>query len=405
MSELRIHARARREMRSMRRLVVAFLAIVALPNAAFAADTGTIAGEVRNETSGRVQARARVTLLHLQQGDQEPETTTTRTDASGRYRFGDLATGEEHLYFVDVEHQGGVFSSGQIPMPDDTKKTPTIEVDPTIWHTTDDPTVIALRRNDLFLRPDDNTVAVIDSYRVVNISDRAYIGRGGAGAETTLAFPLPEDARGNGVTIVQSPRIDLPELRATEFGFGVTVAIPPGETNMIFSYSVDGSSGSFDLTRTALYPILDSSIFAQPPLEIRSNRLERSSEDPVEVGGDEYVEYTAPDDLDAGDAIQVLAVAEAGMSPWLVAGAVVLLGVIALALAMGVVLRRRKRAHRPAASPTRAKRRPLDREDVVVAVAELDLRYRNGEIDEKEWRARREALKSRVDERAKEPTT
>jgi hypothetical protein len=205
------------------------------------------------------------------------------------------------------------------------------------------------------------------------------------------------------VAIVQSPRIDIPELRATEFGFGVTVAIPPGETNMIFSYSVDGSTGSFDLTRTALYPILDSSVFAQPPLEVRSNRLEQASGDPVEVGGDEYVEYAATSDLDAGDAIQVLAVAEAGMSPWLVAGAAVLLGTVALALAAGILLRRRKTT-RPAPDKAQAARQPVDREQVVIAIAELDLRYRNGEIDEKEWRDERDALRSRIDERAPERT-
>ena len=390
-----------RAMRSMRRVVLALLFSLALPSApALAADRGAIAGVVSNETTGEVQPNAQVTLLHLQEGNQEPETDRVTTDKEGRYRFDDLATGAEHLYFVDVTHQGGVFSSGQVPIPSDTTKEPVIEVDPTIWDTTDDPTVIALRRNDLFVRPNDNSVDIIDSYRVVNISDRAYIGRGGPGANTTMAFPLPEDARGNGVAIVQSPRIDIPELRETEFGFGITVAIPPGETNMIFSYSADGEAGSYDLTRTALYPILDSSVFAQDPLEIRSNRYEAASDEPVDVGGDEYIEYAAPEDLDAGDAIQVLAVAEAGLSPWLVVGAIVLLAILALAIAAGILLRRRGPTERTKPQPEATP----DRERLVVAIAELDLRYRNGEIGEEEWRARRDELKARVDERAPEPT-
>ena len=387
----------------MRRLalLLPFLLLSALP--AQAAAEGVIAGVVRNDTTGEVQPNAKVTLLHLREGDQEPETQRAITDQRGRYQFDDLATGDDHLYFVDVLHQGGLFSSGQIPIPADTNEPPVIEVDPTIWDTTDDPTVIMLQRNDLFVRPEDNSVGLIDSYRVINTSDRAYIGRGGAGAETTLAFPLPEDARGNGVAIVQSPRIDIPELRETEFGFGVTVAIPPGETNMIFSYSVDGTGGSYDLTRTALYPILDSSVFAQDPLEIRSNRFEKRSDEPVEVGGDDYIEYAAPSELDAGDAIQTLAVAEAGMSPWLVVGAIVLLALFALAVAIGIVLRRRGSTHqqpRPSERPIA----PSDREGLVVAIAELDLRYRNGEIGEQEWRAKRNELKSRTDQRAPEPT-
>jgi hypothetical protein len=390
-------------MRSMRRLVLAALALALIPTpSARAAEVGSIEGVVRNETTGRVESGAKVTLLHLRPASQEPETTTIATDTKGRYRFGELPTGARHLYFVDVKHQGGVFSSGQIPIPDDTEEEPVIEVDPTIWDTTDDPTVIALRRNDLFVRSQDNTAAVIDSYRVVNISDRAYIGRGGAGAETTLAFPLPVGARGNNVSIVQSPRIDIPQLRATDFGFGITVAVPPGETNMIFSYAVDGEGGTYDLTRTALYAVLDSSIFAQPPLEIRTNRYEEQ-EEPVEVGGDEYIEYAAPDDLDPGDAIQALAVAEAGMSPWLIVGAIVLVALFALALALGLLLRRRSRS--AAKNGPDLRRSPVaDRQGLVVAIAELDLRYRNGEMDEEEWRARRAELKSHVEERAPERT-
>lgn len=386
----------------MRRLILALIFLLLVPTElVHAAERGSIAGVVRNETTGKVQPDAKVTLLHLQEGQQEPESERVATDDRGRYRFDDLATGVDHLYFVDVVHQGGLFSSGQIPIPSDTSEEPVIEVDPTIWDTTDDPTVIALRRNDLFLRPEDNSVGVIDSYRVVNISDRAYIGRGGPGASTTLAFPLPEAARGNGVAIVQSTRIDIPELRETEFGFGITVAIPPGETNMIFSYSADGTGGSYDLTRTALYPILDSSVFAQPPLEIRSNRYE-SNGGPVDVGGDEYIEYAAPSDLDAGDAIQVLAVAEAGFSSWLVVGAIVLLAFFALAVAVGILIRRRPGRHD---APDKNVPAPsLDRERLVIAIAELDLRYRNGEISEEEWRAQRDDLKARADERAPERT-
>lgn len=392
-------------MRAMRRLTVAGV-ITALVAAfvvpARAAESGSIVGVIQNETTGTVQPRVRVTLLHLLQGQQEPEATTVTTDKNGRYEFDNLPTGANHIYALDVRHQGGLFASGTIVMPDDTQEEPVVDTELKVWDTTDDPTAILLRRNDIFLVPDDNAVSVVDSYRVVNTSDLAYIGRGGAGARTSLSFPLPESARGSSVLIVNEPRIDIPDLVPSEFGFGITAAIPPGRTDLTFSYSVEGTGGSYDLTRTALYPILDSSVFAQSPLEIRSNRLvERGTAD---IGGEDYLEYSAPDAVDAGDPLQILAVAEAGVSTWLVVGAAIMFGLIALLLAVGLVVRRRNASKRAPQAQARAAP-SRDREAIVVAIAELDLRYRNGDIGEEEWRARREELKARVDERAPEHTS
>lgn len=389
----------------MRRVVAALVVplLLLLPPPAGAARTGDITGVIRNETHGRPQPGAKVTLVHLRMNEEEPELTTVTTDNKGRYAFDDLPTGEEHLYALDVKHQGGLFASGTIQMPDDTDEPPVVEADVTVWDTTDDPRAIVLRRNDMFVTPGENQVDVLDSYRIINPTDLAYIGRGGADASTSLGFALPKDGGSSGVRIVNEPRIDIPNLQPTDFGFGITAAIPPGQTNLVFSYSVEGTAGSYDLTRNALYPILDSSVFVQEPLEVRSNRLEKASDEPVDVGGEEYIEYAAADDIDAGDAVQILAVAEAGMSPWLVVGVSILFGVIALILAVGIVIRRRSSAKSATSKPV-TEPAPMGREQVVLEIAELDLRYRSGDLAEEEWRARREELKSRVDERSPEPT-
>lgn len=382
----------------MRHLTVLALLFASLfPVPARAASTGDIVGIIDNQTTGRLQPGVKVTLTHLRRGDREPQELTATTDARGRYEFLGLATGDEHLYALDARHGGGLFPGGTIRLPDDSEDRPVYETSLKVWETTDDPNVILMRRNDLFVLLEEDEVTVVDSYRVVNTSGLAYIGRGGAGASTTLGFPLPGGARADGVAIVNEPRVGVPELRPTGFGFGITVAIPPGRTDFAFSYALEGSAGSYELTRTALYPILDTSVFAQEPLEIRSNRLEEVG--PQVVGGRDYVRYSATEDIDAGDPIQMLAVAEAGMSSWLMAGVAVAFGLVALLLATGTLLRRR-----PSSGAVSTRPRPRDREGLVVAIAELDLRYRNGELGEAEWRTRREELKTSAEERAPEPT-
>jgi hypothetical protein len=387
-------------MRAVRRLALALILLVAWPLPARAADTGDIRGVITNVTRREVQPGVKVTLLHFQSGGPRRDRTTVETDARGRYEFRDLPTGPDHFYAIDSVHQGGLFQGGTHQIPDDTSEKPVFEVDIKVWDTTDDPQSVLLRRNDMFLVPDDNRVAVIDSYRLVNTTRFAYIGRGGAGSKTSVGFPLPADALRETISIVNEPRVGIPRLRPTEFGFGITTAIPPGQTDFQFSYSVGGSGGSYELSKTALYPILDAGVFVREPLEVRSNRV--TEKGPVTVGDDEYIEYSTDETIDPGDPLQLLAVAEAGTSPWLIAGAAIGLALVGSLIALGVFLRRRRvpeTSTGPVARPT-----PRTREDVIVAIAELDLRYRNGDIDEQEWRERRERLKADVGERAPEPT-
>jgi hypothetical protein len=301
---------------------------------------------------------------------------------------------------LDVIHQCGLFQGGSHQIPDDTDKRPIWEVDVSVWDTTDDPNSILIRRNDAFLVPDDVTVSMVDSYRVVNTTDLAYIGRGGSGSQSVMSFPLPAETQRDTIRILNEPRVGVPRLIETEFGFGIPTAIPPGQTQFQFSYEVEGSGGIYDLTRTALYPILDAAVFVQDPLKLESNRL--SEEGSVEIGKDPYTEYSTDETIDAGDPIQLLALAEAGMSPWLIAGAGAGIALIGAFVFIGIALRRRRPAKSTVTTPPAAP--SPSRQDTVVAIAELDLRYRNGEIAESEWRARRELLKSSVEERAPEPT-
>jgi hypothetical protein len=385
---------------TLRRIVLAICIVLASSPFALAAETGDITGVIRNQTRRAPQPGVKVTLLHFQSGGRR-ERTVVRTDERGRYAFEGLPTGSDHYYAIDSVHQGGLFQGGTHQIPDDTDERPIFEVNIKVWDTTDDPASVLLRRNDMFLVPDDNRVAVIDSYRLVNTTRFAYIGRGGAGSTTTVGFPLPADAERASVSIVNEPRVGIPRLRSTEFGFGITTAIPPGQTDFQFSYTVTGGGGAYELSKTALYPILDAAVFAKEPLEIRSNRVVESG--PVTVGDDDYVRYSTDETIDAGDPIQLLAVAEGGNSPWLIVGAAIGMGVVALVIGIGALLRRRRKA--PAAAPAHSPRpAPRNRDDVIVAIAELDLRYRQGDIDEHEWRERREQLKTNVGERAPEPT-
>ena len=354
-----------------------------------AAPAGTITGVVRNRTTGRPQAGAEVRLSSGRRAGGGFLTRRARTDERGRFAFSGLPPGRDRYYALDARYRRGLFAGGVVTLPADTAQRPVVRTTLAVWETTTDPASITIARDLLFVVPGEDGVGVVESVRVDNAAHRAYIGRATtrAAAAPTLAFGLPAGADVSGVKILDAS-LDIPRLRPSELGFTTTIAIPPGRTRVTFTYPLTGSAGSYDLTRRALYPIVDYAVHAAAPLVVTSDLLERSGE--VEVGGESYTRYSAPEPLDAGDVAPAAATAEARWNPLLATGLVALgtaaSGAIAFALA------RRRRA--PA---------PPSREELVTAIAELDLRHEDGELAPDDWARRRASLKARLAEPHESP--
>jgi len=382
-------------MRRLRRALIALAAALAICSTpAGAATTGVIRGVVVNESTDEPQPGVRVTLTSgTASGDTTTRTVTT--DDDGRYTFRDLPTGEDRFYTVDARYEGGLFSGDAITIPDDTKERPVFDTKLRVWETTDDPSAILLRRDALIVVQDeDGTTGVIESITVLNQTGQAYVGRGGGaeavveeGPAPSLGVALPAGARGEDVSVVEAS-INVPELVRTSYGFGITAAIPPGETQITFSYAVRGSGGSYDLSRKTLYPTVELSVFAAEPLDVSSNRLtERGT---VVLGGKEYREYRSESGMDAGDSVQVLALADAGTPPGLVAG---MAGVLALVVALGAFPLLRRRRHDAVDDPL-----PQTRDEVVRRIAELDVRHKRGEVSDDDWASERARLRSALED-------
>jgi hypothetical protein len=369
-------------------LLVSASLLVTLPaSPAAAASRGTIEGRVINATTGKTQRDVVVTLSG---GARGAVIARTRTDAAGHYRFTGLRTGDDRPYALDAHYHGGLFAGRAVTLPGDTARAPVITGTLRVWETASDPRAIVVRRDDLFLIPNEGALGVLQSVTLANTSDRAYIGRGGKGAPS-VAFSLPAGAD-IATTRILRATLDIPRLVPLEDlgGFGTTVAIPPGEIQITFSYRVEGSAGNFDLSRRALYPTIESSIHARDPITVSSDRLTPSGE--VNLRGTSYRRWSLDGPLDAGAPLQATAAAEAGSTP-LVVGSAVLLVVAGIAGALVVIRSRRLRAR---AAGSEQPSQPLDHDALVEAIAELDLRHDEGEVSSKEWSERRARLKQEL---------
>lgn len=316
--------------------LAAGLLVFATPSTAAARATGMLEGRVINGMTDEPQPGVEVILTGRADDGERSFTRRAVTDGRGRYRFASLRTGDDRFYTLDALFDGGTFAGGAVTIPDDTEVTPVIDTVLRVWPTTSDPAAIVFKSDRSFVVPGGGGVAVIHSVAIANNNDRAYIGRRSGSADSdgvTLGLPLP--SRAENVAIVDAD-IDIPELVPMTNGAGVTIAIPPGETRISYSYTVSGLVGNYELSRPALYPTREVAIFTQEPIEIESNRLEPHGT--VTVSGETYTEWRADDGLDAGDPLQALAVAQAVVPIAPIAGGAALVA----ALVAGIVRWRRR---------------------------------------------------------------
>lgn len=388
MSSLRRNTSFWRALPAMRKLTAALgLGLVLWPAPTKAAEPqATVTGRVVRGSDHSGLSRVTIVLRSLDADTGRRRETVTKTGVEGTFRFENLRARDSISYALEAEYDGGLFVGEQFRARPGERSTAPIEV----WPTTSDPEAIEITADRIFLIAQGDRVSAVESVTIENTSGGAYIGRGGPGTEgddpsPTLGFALPPAA-----TMGRIEESTLPRIYATsaEYGFAATVAIPPGQTDVTFTYSLEGSAGRFDATRRALYPISELTVFAQEPLVVESDRL--ASEGKEEIAGQPYVQWSATEPLEAGDVVRILAVAEGGSSTGIARALAIALALIAVLLLGGGVLLRKRRHAAPAT--------PAAQDDLVMAIAELDLRRDAGEISEAEWSERRTALKARIAE-------
>ncbi|MDQ3954545.1 MAG: hypothetical protein M3285_03230 [Actinomycetota bacterium] len=372
----------------MRRLIAACAAliVVALP-AAEAQSDAVIRGRVVHGKTDRGLPNIVVTLLGARDDGSGRIKEESNSGRDGSFAFPKVEIDPQMTYTVEAEYDDGLFVGENIAI-EDGEASP---IDLELWDTTPDPAAISIARHHVFVLRNSDGVGVLESVTVTNETEEAYVGRaatmgGDTGPGTpTLGFGLPPQAIGGRVDILSS---DINRLYVTEtdFGFAATVAIPPGETTTIFGYAAEGTGGSYDISRRILYPTEELATFVTDPFVVQSNRLAPDKDETIR--GRTYNVWRSTEPLDPGDLVPLAAVAEGSSSSGLETGAVIGLGALALLIAAAFMWR--KRGSAPAPKTTR--------EDLLTAIAELDLKKDVGDISAEEWAARRASLKSRLRE-------
>lgn len=389
-------------------LSVLVLCLLAAPAVVVAQDEGIIEGQVMNGTADAPEesvAGLEVALYRVIDESRELMTSTI-SDGGGRFRFEGLATDADIVYRFELEYQGIVYGAeGAFPSGNTV-----LHVVATIDETTSSDDSIVVDRHHLILDFASDAVILRELYIFNNVGDRIYVGEGG----TTLRFSLPDNAAD--VSFADSET--GADFVVTEEGLAFMRRVPPGETQILYSYSVPYDGRELMLRRGTLYPTGNVDLLvANAGVQVETAQL--TYDGLMAAGDDTYLHFGAADvPADTPIELRLSGAPQSGSAlPSVESSMMVALREAAPAIAVGLALlgallpfaqlrlaKGRRGVGTPGPTPVAEASERGDvgtdaqREELLRMIADLDDAYAEGLLNEEAYRQLSDKMKKRLGE-------
>lgn len=347
----------------MRKLLFALLGL-ALLGAPYRAYADTVQGYVVNPGTGNRVPNISVAFL-LSQGGQLNEVLRKNTDAEGRFSFsGPFITGS--LAFVLVAHyQDMPFPSSELRVGNQQ------EIILEVFDAGGSADQISISTNQLFLVLGENGVEVTQAALMENRGNQAFAGRSQGQERQVTEFALPD-----GAFNLQSfsGHVD----QATDTQAFDTQPLPPGSTQIAFSFQIDPAQLDGEYRHRVLYPTAALEAFVFPATLAPEPPFVDLGEIPIQ--GKTYRRMRA-ENLSAGQELRIPVPTPRALG-WVLKWAA--LGIAGLAMVGGAVVATRHPA--PLAGPTtpaKQDRNTLEaqRQALLQELARLDDTYQSRQRD------------------------
>jgi len=229
-------------------LALIAMAFIALPLPRVNAQTagqGKIEGLVVNQTKDAKPASGanlEIVLVTVPQGATSMLTTTVKSDANGKFAFGNLETISTTRYFLTTNYGTVDYFSDLLVFT--SPQSTTLSTTLPIYETTADASVVRVAQVHLVMDVQTPWIGVQEIIAIENTSDRVYIGKQLAGPHrATLNLPILPKA----IDI----QFDITEVGDTTLlGDEVltyTLPIGPGPDQIVFQYAVPFTPPNYDL--------------------------------------------------------------------------------------------------------------------------------------------------------------
>jgi hypothetical protein len=365
-------------------LLCCLLTVVLLaPASASAEAAGRIEGVVLHGQHGDPVADLEVVLTRLA-GEEETALATTRTDADGRFAFGDVDT--DHELQVSTTYDDATYRSPALTATRGEPTTAELEV----FDSTESGSDVVVASWVVWV-DQHHGVAVQHDLQVENRGERTYLGADpdGSGGRAVITVPLVPEA--TSLRFLGRFTQCCATMRGTDYVH--TSALPPGPAAGTLRFTVAALE---TLTLPAALPVESFTMMVPRGVRVVSGQLTLSGE--IESQGNAYDVYTA-DGLDRGEVLEVrfhgLAVRDT--PTWLlVAAAVALLALAGLAGAWSRRRRARRRAVPEAAGAPEPAGVALGPDLLVEELALLDVGFERGLLTREVYEPLRAARKAEL---------
>ncbi len=363
-----------------------------------------IQGVVKNGTTGKVVAGQKLILLEPSQGMQEVSSVVS--DAQGHFKF-EKVTGP--FFVVQAHYQGAGYD--QPIQPQDRGPTQTVV---TVYDSTTSGAEIRVTRAQWRIVPNNGKLSIDEVFEVVNDTDppQTLVRPDGA-----FKFAAPAGAAVEAASVVEAAGMPLPqtpqEITPGKL-YAIDRPIQPGTTRIGVQFSADYSSQSLNFSQTLAHSIGEIDLFLPQDMQVSNAGVFQAGSSTaagyqVLIAQNERANATvalqiaggtAPtDDSDSGagdDGGQSNITQLPNAIGAIQVPVISLLGLIVI-WSLGFAIYQRPRQDKKGNGLTAEKRKELidQKEYLVRRILELDRRFADQEISERDYHLQRSRLKSK----------
>jgi len=295
------------------------------------ARTTTLTVEVVNETVNGTAVTGDAVIVQLYEQGELLRTLEGAVAADGKVVFENIPAGDKIVALPRSRHDEMMFSGSPVALkPAEDGHSAQVQV----FDTSDDKSKISVQTHHFIVKNTPDALVFTEYMQLVNSSSMAVSSKeeDARGRAVVLEIELPKGFKG----LESLGYFEQDALVVTDEGFYDTMAVPPGEHQVMFSYALDKTSGAIDVVKGITLPTSKLVVFA----ELGQASLQGLGESKSQAMGPDGAEirYYTRDNLKPGEKIAFritgLSVENSGATTWVVLaaafGAVMILVVLRL---------------------------------------------------------------------------
>lgn len=214
--------------------------------------------EVTNGTANGSSVAGDEVTLQIYQHGQLLRTFNSKIADNGKAVFDDVTIGEHNIAIARVMHQNMSFSGHSVVL----KQTQnTVSTNVQVFDVSDDKSQLAVKTHHLIIKVQSDFLVITEYMQLKNSSDMAVTSKqkDDQSRPVVLEIMLPEGFE----NLKSSSYFEDNALVITEYGFYDTMAVPPGEYAVSFSYTININADTMDFVKKLSLPTSSLVIFAE----------------------------------------------------------------------------------------------------------------------------------------------